>query len=380
MKRILLVIDQIRTGGAEKILLDFRQYLQSNGYDVEVFTMYYSCSKYNYGCKNNAHNIILKFFQQIYVYIKLRLYVRGQQPDSIFSFLDRSNVIVSLLPAKYKRCLSVHNVLSVQYEKVSPLLLKFVKRLIASVYNRKCNIIIAVSLQVKNDLVENFAIKRDIIKVITNCTNKSYITQKALEQIDEILLEKDCKYLLNIGRLSTQKAQWKLLKSLKYLKDNYTECNIRLIILGEGELRDPLILLSHKLGLSDIVSILPFNCNPFKFIKSVDLFVLPSIFEGCPIVLSEVIALETPFVGSQRAVPIELFSDNMDAWKNITFCNKNHIPDFSDSILSDDIELAELIKKHLFDNNSVNSVTGCMNWNRFNDKKHQFDSYLQLLR
>lgn len=129
-----------------------------------------------------------------------------------------------------------------------------------------------------------------------------------------------------------------------------------------------------------MVSILPFNCNPFKFIKSVDLFVLPSIFEGCPIVLSEVIALETPFVGSQRAVPIELFSDNMDAWKNITFCNKNHIPDFSDSILSDDIELAELIKKHLFDNSSVNSVTGCMNWNRFNDKKHQFDSYLQLLR
>ena len=191
MKRILLVIDQIRTGGAEKILLDFRQYLQSNGYDVEVFTMYYSCSKYNYGCKNNAHNIIFKFFQQIYVYIKLRLYVRRQQPDSIFSFLDRSNVIVSLLPAKYKRCLSVHNVLSVQYEKVSPLLLKFVKRLIASVYNRRCNIIIAVSLQVKNDLVENFAIKRDIIKVITNCTNKSYITQKALEQIDEIRMEKD---------------------------------------------------------------------------------------------------------------------------------------------------------------------------------------------
>ena len=44
----------------------------------------------------------------------------------------------------------------------------------------------------------------------------------------------------------------------------------------------------------------------------------PSFFEGCPIVLSEVVALGIPFVGSEKAIPKEYF----DVFSIVLFDNK----------------------------------------------------------
>lgn len=378
MPRILLIIDQIHTGGAEKILLDFRKYLLSKGHIVEVYSLYFSSPEYTFGCHKNCTNIFLKAFQQLKIYINIRRYIKKYQPDYIYSFLDRSNILTALLPQKYKKCLSVHNVLSIQYSKLSTRLFKIVKKLIETTYNRHGNIIIAVSEQVKTDLIKNFNIKNNLIRVINNYTDKSYIIKRSEEDINEIKLDKNYKYILNIGRLSKQKAQWKLLKALKYLHTTFPNTKIKLIILGEGDLKTDLLRLSKLLKLNDLVYILPFNSNPFKFIKQVDLFVLPSIFEGCPIILSEVIALEVPFIGSQKAVPKELFGKTISAWNNSTYYNINLNPDFTPLIFQDDIDLANLIYNHLYSKDINDYIIACQEWNKYNDKKHQFNAYLRL--
>lgn len=45
-KKVLFVIDLIKTGGAEKILLDFRRYLLDKGYEVPVYVLYGDISSF----------------------------------------------------------------------------------------------------------------------------------------------------------------------------------------------------------------------------------------------------------------------------------------------------------------------------------------------
>lgn len=378
--KYLLVIDKIESGGAEKILLDLREYLVDNGHVVKIFVLYSQDNIYPRGCRCNYSNVFLKGLQQVIIYFRLFWFVKLEKPDYIYSFLDRSNVLTALLPKSYARCLSVHNVLSIQYSKLPIWLNRLTRYIIRVTYNRRSNTVLAVSDIVRNDLCENFKIKQERLIVVTNACNKQDVQLLAREPITEYNIDDDYKYIINIGRMTQQKAQWKLLKALKYIYTRNKDAHIKLIILGDGEFIDNLVGLSQRLGIEQHVYILPFNNNPYKFLANADLLVLPSIFEGFPIVISEAAALSCPFIGSDKAIPSEIFCTR-DVWRDCTFSNTNTIPDFSDVIYEDDIKLAKLIirftesdivKQHIIQGYSI--------WNMQNDKNKQFSQYLALSR
>lgn len=374
----ILVIDKIESGGAEKILLDFRDYLVCRGHVVKIFVLYSPNNDYDKGFNKNSSNLILKILQQIIMYVKLLMYVRSNKPDYIYSFLDRSNVLVALLPNRYSKCLSVHNVLSIQYSKLQKWIKKITMLLIRVSYNHGNNIVLAVSHLVSKDLCDNFAIERNRLRVVTNCCDREKIIALASEKVMEYNFDDNYKYIINVGRITQQKAQWKLVKALKYIYDHNENVNIKLIILGEGELKDNLKLLAERLGVANVVDVLPFNNNPYKFIAKADLLVLPSIYEGFPIVISEAAALSCSFVGSDKAIPSEIFS-NRDVWRECTYLNTYMTPDFSDTIYEDDTRLAKLIMKHVkSDVAQQHIISGYSIWNMQNDKDKQFDQYLEL--
>ncbi len=127
-KRVLLVIDQIASGGAEKILLEFNNYLKSQGYSTKIFSLYGNNETIAAsGLKNNSANIVIKYIQQKILFKKLRKYASSFSPDIIFSFLERSNVLVSKLDIDATKIVTVHNILSIQYRKLNSLINKFVK-------------------------------------------------------------------------------------------------------------------------------------------------------------------------------------------------------------------------------------------------------------
>lgn len=65
-KRVLLVIDQIASGGAEKILLEFNNYLKSQGYSTKIFSLYGNNETIAAsGLKNNSANIVIKYIQPL---------------------------------------------------------------------------------------------------------------------------------------------------------------------------------------------------------------------------------------------------------------------------------------------------------------------------
>lgn len=385
--KYLLLIDHIATGGAERILIDYYHHLKAGGHDPYIFVLsgYAEQSEWTkglqvyYGSGGDEDNLLKKTMQQIGLYLKLKRLVRKLKPDVLFSFLEKSNLLTVLVPTKAVKVVSVHNVLSIQYTKVrSGHVQKILYGMIRWMYNR-CPNVVAVSKQVKDDLVSSFGVKEEHIQVINNYVDKEDVKRKSKEPVDNYVFAPDVNYVMNIGRFSDQKAQWKLIKAFSlYLADCKDKEHTRLVLMGKGEYEEPLKQLAADLNITDNVIFLPFNVNPYKYMAHARLFVLSSIFEGFPIVLAEASSLRIPFVGSRKAVPEEMFKDK-SVWEKCIFDTSTLERDFSTTIHEDEKQLARLIREGVEDEAFRKEMLAETElWEQHNAKSFQFRCYDRL--
>lgn len=154
--------------------------------------------------------------------------------------------------------------------------------------------LVCVSESVRESAREAFAIggvEPLSLRVITNpCP---------IEQIRELMLEDDPDiprqpYLVNVARLVPQKGH-------ELLLDAYARANPpqKLVLVGDGPLRDDLERRTRVLGISDRVIFAGQRLNPYPWMHRADLFVLTSVFEGLGIVLTESLACGTPILASE---------------------------------------------------------------------------------
>lgn len=381
--KYLLLIDHIATGGAERILIDYYHYLEAKGYKVYVFVLsgHEGQSQWTdgvnvvYGSRGDENNIARKTVQQAMLYFRLKHLIERVNPDVIFSFLEKSNLLTSIVRTRAVKVLTVHNVLSIQYTKVRN---RFVRKvlygMIRWMYNR-CRNVVAVSKQVKDDLVASFGVNANNVHIINNYVNRDNIREKSEEEIDDFVFADGVKYIMNVGRFSDQKAQWKLLKAFSLYVNGENKDNVHLVLMGHGEYMERLEQLAIDLGISSKTTFLPFNVNPYKYMRHAHLFVLSSIYEGFPIVLAEASSLRIPFVGTRKAVPEEMFDDK-EFWKECIFDSTTLTADFSTKIHEDERCLAALLKKGVEDDTFRNKILEhTAKWESNNDKLTQFRMY-----
>ena len=378
----ILIIDHIATGGAERILIDYYHYLEGKGHKPYVFVLsgHKGQSRWTdgvnvvYGADLDEDNLIRKSIQQIKLFFKLKRLVKKVSPDVMFSFLEKSNLLTSFIKTKAVKVMTVHNVLSIQYTKVrSDKVRTILYGMIRRMYNG-CPNVVAVSKQVKDDLTTSFGVREQNIHVINNYVDRVGIRTKSEEAVDDYVFSDDVKYIMNVGRFSDQKAQWKLLKAFSLYVKNSKE-NVRLVLMGQGEYVDNLKGLAENLGIEDKTTFLPFSINPYKYMRHASLFVLSSIFEGFPIVLAEVSSLRIPFVGTRKAIPEEMF-DNRDVWEDCIFDSTTLKADFTNEIHEDEERLAELLGKGIEDCDFRQRIlTHTSGWEANNDKLTQFEIY-----
>jgi glycosyltransferase involved in cell wall biosynthesis len=101
--------------------------------------------------------------------------------------------------------------------------------------------------------------------------------------------------IINVGRLIEQKDQQTLIQAFAKVRSN-RRC--RLVILGEGEKRETLAALAHKLGVGSDVLMPGFIANPYSWMRKSAVFVLSSKFEGLPTVLIEAMQCGVPVISA----------------------------------------------------------------------------------
>ena len=107
----------------------------------------------------------------------------------------------------------------------------------------------------------------------------------------------------SVCRLSQQKDVYTILRSLSIINRSYN--NWHYFVVGDGPLLNKLSRLSKQLGLSDNVTFLGYLKDPLPVIKSCDVFILSSKWEGFPITTLEAMALSKPVVVSRTCGSVE---------------------------------------------------------------------------
>lgn len=97
-----------------------------------------------------------------------------------------------------------------------------------------------------------------------------------------------------IGQLITRKGLPTLLRGFA----DWQHPAKRLVILGEGDQRAALEALAVELGIADRVYLMGFREDRLRWLKSFDLFVLPSTLEGIPRCLMEAMAARVPIIAT----------------------------------------------------------------------------------
>lgn len=310
-KKVLFLLPTLDTGGGERIASELSLHLPQ---DIQrVIVLFENKVSYPYKGKLISLHIPFSknFFPKFYYFFKSFLRVKKiideEKPDYVMSFGNMPHII-NILTGK-NPIVRNDNSLSKGYQGFWGQLFKILVRFL---FNKSLKIIV-VSKGIENDLIKNFGIKKEKTKLIYNPIDIQKI-QNSLSESLKPEHQEIFKYpvIISIGRLSEQKGQWHLIRAFQEVKKR--EKDLKLVILGKGELESYLKGLIKDLNLENDVHLLGWQENPFKFLARSKLFVLPSLWEGLGIVILEAMACGVPVISSDcQSGPRDILAPNTDA-------------------------------------------------------------------
>ena len=151
--------------------------------------------------------------------------------------------------------------------------------------------IIVNSLDFKRKFKNRFNLKT--LCIYNPLDKKEIITKSKIKP--KIKFSKKKINFINVGRFTDQKDQITLLKAINLLKG---KINFNLLIVGYGKQRNLLLNYINENNLHKKVKIVPYQTNPYNLIKSSDIFILTSLYEGLPNVLLEAQVLKKFIISS----------------------------------------------------------------------------------
>ncbi len=218
-----------------------------------------------------------------------------------------------------------------------------IKRLTSKIVLKNAKTVIALTEDMKNHLKKIY--DREIL-IIPNGIDLNKFENLSKEYYrSKFLFEKNTKIILYVGTFRPVKGLKYLIEAMKIIGN----VEKRLVIIGHGKEKGDLENLVKNLGLKDCVTFIgkiP-NNEVFKYMASSDVFVLPSLSEGFPIVILEAMASGLPIVTTKvRGLP-EIFKDGRNGFL-VEPRNPEKIAEKVLIILNDE-DLSKIISKNNLD-------------------------------
>ena len=256
-------------------------------------------------------NLFQEFLYAPIQYIRLRRLIKKEKFDILISFMERANIFNLTLAGSHRRILTVHIYLKRNFKETGVLRRVFTK-IFYTLFLHRAERVLCVSKASMDDFANTFHIKPDKLGVIYNPCDIKHLLSLAQEPIEaqyRRLFERDV--IINVGRFDKQKGQWYLIRAFKKILNTISD--VRLILLGDGELRGYAESLANDLGIRDKVHFLGFQQNPLKFMSRATVFSFPSLWEGYPVALVEALICKAAIVAADcKSGPRELLAPDTD--------------------------------------------------------------------
>lgn len=97
-----------------------------------------------------------------------------------------------------------------------------------------------------------------------------------------------------IARITKQKDPLNMIRAFRQVLD--TTPDMTLLVVGEGDMKDEMVALANSLNLQERIIFQPFRQDIPALLQAIDIYCLPSLWEGLPIGLLEAMAMRKAVV------------------------------------------------------------------------------------
>ena len=309
MKNILFLINNLGSGGAEKVLVNLVNHMNKEKYNITVRTLVDKGENRKFLSNDITYESIYKkgfkginylhLLPQKYIYNKI---ARGKYDVIVVYLHGVLTKIIANAPSSQKTIAYLHANM-----QNSPFIKSFKSRSKLQSCFKTYDAIVSVSKSVENSFKEVSGIQ-ERLHVIYNTFDIEDIRIKADENIEENFYSNKSIKLCTVGTLNKVKGFDRLIQILDRIKMDGNDFILN--IIGEGPGRTLLEQLIEKYNLQKNIFLLGFKSNPYKYISKSDLFVSASHTEGFSSVVVESVILGVPVITTKTSGMTEILGEN----------------------------------------------------------------------
>lgn len=335
MKKIIFLVTQSEFGGAQKFIFETVSNLDKNKYDILVAAGEGDGQLFRKLEPIPVKTINLKHmkraplpWQIVFSVLEIKKMLTKEKPDALFLCSTTTGLIGSISAFFYRLLKTdrlefkvIYRIGGWAFRDPRPF---FTNKLIFWAEKLTCPL--------KDKIVVNSEIDREIAIKNKICPSEKIV--KIHNGIDveklEFLPRHDAiKKLSQFGNLTIEQfnnstivgtvANFYKTKGLKYLIEaarilntKYKIQDTRYIIIGEGNQRPQLESLIKKYELENKVFLLGRIPEAFKYLKALDIFVLPSLKEGFPWIILEAMASGVPVISTNVGALPEIIKNERE--------------------------------------------------------------------
>lgn len=303
MKKVLLLANSpLKHDGLTKIELDIMGFCKDK-IQFEVACGYIITDEF----KNYLETKEIIYYQMplkrnLISYVKgIKQLVKKNQYDSVYVHGNSSLMVVEAFAAKLGRGKRIithcHNT------KSNHMILHY---LVKPVFNMLIDVKIGCS-----SLASKWAYcGKNIITIANGVEIEKYKYNKNIRDNirSQLGWTDDITVIGHIGRFNKQKNHERIVTIFEKIREK--KPSSRLLLVGEGELKQHVLSLINEKNLKEYVTIVDYTERPQDYLQAMDVMLLPSLFEGFGLVVVEAQANGLPVIISS-VCPDEIVASNL---------------------------------------------------------------------
>ncbi len=308
--KLLIITHALEKGGAEKLIVDSLPFYKKNNIDVEILLFNSSMSVPTHidGVRKDGiivHDLSIRYLYSPGVAWGIRSFLKRQRCDVVHVHLFPALYWASLAVKGWSsRPLMIFTEHSNHNKRRNYRFFKPVERFFYNSYDR----IIAITDNVRERLVNWVGLKDSIVTIENGVDIESIKHASIIERSElckQLGIPDSSKLILMTASFQYPKDQNTLIKAGEILGENF-----HILLAGEGEMREKTEQMVKSLSMQNRVHFLGFRTDIRSLMKSIDLNVLSTEYEGMSGVALEALASGRVFLGSDVPGVKELVPDS----------------------------------------------------------------------